>query len=208
MTTTLPPGLGNDHRSSAGGPADLVGQGTPPPPTQPPDSQDDLQRIIRSSAISVFGTMLSYQVALDPLAEAEFSGQPHVAGAVGLTGAYTGMIYLFCTATFARRVTSDLLGLGEADIDGEEIVNDAIGELTNMLAGRVKSELAATRKDCMLTIPSVVRGVDFNVAPVKRAARCLVALRCNGGPVVVEALIKSAGPVEGHPWNGGQRAQK
>ena len=56
-----------------------------------------------------------------------------------------------------------MLGISESEVDAGEMVTDAIGELSNMVAGYVKSRLCDSGLPCTLTIPSVVRGQELSV---------------------------------------------
>jgi len=134
--------------------------------------------------------MLNFKVEFQPLEGNFFDGQDHVAGTVGITGALTGMVYFYSSATFARRMTCSLLSMKEHEIEGNEMVNDAIGELTNMLAGFLKSRLDNSGLKCSMTIPTVVRGRDFKITPVSGVVRKAVFFRSDGGKVLVEALLK------------------
>jgi chemotaxis protein CheX len=60
-------------------------------------------------------------------------------------------------------ITSLLLGIAEAELDTGEMVTDAIGELSNMVVGYVKSRLCDGGWHCVLTIPSVVRGQQLTI---------------------------------------------
>ncbi len=152
--------------------------------------KDDLEKLLQTAATTVFATMLDSPVEFGASGESFFDSGPHLAGAVGLTGAYNGIIYLYSSASFARRMTCCLLSMSEAEIEGDEMVNDAFGELTNMIAGVIKSKLEKLNEPCIMTIPSVVRGTDFRIEAVTGVERRSVFCLCKEGRVLVEALIK------------------
>lgn len=152
---------------------------------------DDLEKILEDATTSVFSTMLNFQIEPGKLQGSFFNGETHIAGAVGFTGGYNGIIYLYCGASFARRVTCCLLGMRDDEIEDDDMVNDAMGELTNMIAGSVKSKLDNNGDQCTMTIPSVVRGADFRIEPVTGVRRRSLFFKCNDGVVMTEALIKS-----------------
>lgn len=134
--------------------------------------------------------MLNFKVEFQKLDGLFFDGEVHVAGTVGITGAFNGMIYLYSSAAFARRMTCSLLGMTDAEIEGNEMVNDAIGEMTNMIAGFIKSKLDNHGCRCVMTIPTVVRGRDFRIEPVTGVLRKTIYFESSGGKVLVEALLK------------------
>lgn len=151
---------------------------------------NELADLLRSAVPEVFSTMLSmeaeYQPADIPLPE--FDAQ--VAGAVGFTGKLDGVVYLFATLDFARMLTSRLLGLSEADVDNDEMVNDAVGELTNMVVGHMKSRMCDRGAACVITIPSVVRGSHFSITAVSPTASRMLHFDCKQGHLLVQVMIK------------------
>ncbi len=93
----------------------------------------DLEGLMKSASHEVFSTMLNATVKFETPQGAFFNGEEHIAGTMGFTGAYSGMIYFYSTASFATCITRILLGPDPKEAAAEELVNDAIGELTNML---------------------------------------------------------------------------
>jgi chemotaxis protein CheX len=154
--------------------------------------KDDLDQILRSSASAVLTTMLNFDVEFGEPGEPFFNGESNIAGAVGLTGSYNGIIYLYSSAQFARTITCSLLSMTDSEIEGDDMVNDAVGELTNMVAGNIKSKLDNCNSPCTMTIPSVVRGADFQIEAVSGVQKHSVNCHCKGGRILVEAMIKPA----------------
>ena len=66
---------------------------------------------------------------------------------------------------------------------------DAIGELTNMVAGNVKSKLCDLGLECAISVPAVVRGINLTIEPV-RSDRRRVSLICQGNQVAVDVWTK------------------
>ncbi|MBA4138138.1 MAG: chemotaxis protein CheX [Opitutus sp.] len=118
---------------------------------------------------------------------------PQVVGTVGFIGDANGLIYLYLPIDFARICTSQLLGMTEAEIDeaGDEVINDAIGELTNMSVGSFKNGLCDAGYPCKLTIPSILRGSNFCVEPISSAQRYIYSFKCGGHKVVTDILMKA-----------------
>ena len=151
---------------------------------------DDLEQMVGFSVTGVFGTMLNLEIKPETPTDNMANGEPHMASSVGFIGRLTGVVYIYCACSFARRITSGLLGLSEAEIDGDEMVNDAMGELANMVVGNLKSRLSDRGIPCVLTIPSIVRGSQFTIEPVSTSERKVFAYRCGGNQLLVEVLIK------------------
>ena len=82
-----------------------------------------------------------------------------------------------------------------AEIDGEEMVNDSMGELGNIVVGHIKSRLCDRGMPCVLTIPSIVRGSQFTIEPTASATRMVLGFKCDDKEqVAIEVLIK---PMDG-----------
>ncbi len=153
---------------------------------------DDLDDMVQSAVTEVFSTMLNTKIQVEPPGAAIANGEPHVAGSVGFSGgSVCGVVYLYCSAVFARRITCNLLGLQDNEIEGDEMVNDAVGEMANMVVGQLKSRLCDRGITCVLTVPSIVRGTNFTIEAVSSTSRRLLAFRSQDNQqLVVEALVK------------------
>ncbi len=119
--------------------------------------------------------------------------RPQVVGTVGFIGDANGLIYLHLDLAFARLCTCHLLGMTEAELDeaGDEVINDAIGELTNMTVGGFKNGLCDAGYPCKLTIPSILRGTNFSIEPISSAVRHVYYFDCAEHRVVADILMKS-----------------
>ncbi len=151
---------------------------------------DQLEVLVMQAVARAFETMLNLEISPEPPSEPVWDGEPHVAGSVGFIGRLSGVVYVYASASFARRITGILLGLSDAEIENEEMVNDAIGELTNMVVGQIKSQLSDRGMPCVLTIPSIVRGSHFVVESISTTTRRLSTFRCGDQRLLVETLIK------------------
>lgn len=119
--------------------------------------------------------------------------RPQVVGTVGFIGECNGLIYLHLDLEFARLCTCHMLGMTEAELDdaGDEVINDAIGELTNMTVGSFKNGLCDAGHPCKLTIPSILRGTNFSIEPISSAVRHVYHFECAEHRVIADILMKS-----------------
>jgi chemotaxis protein CheX len=119
--------------------------------------------------------------------------RPQVVGTVGFIGECNGLIYLHLDLAFAKVCTCHLLGMSEAELElaGDEVINDAIGELTNMTVGSFKNGLCDAGHPCKLTIPSILRGTNFSIEPISSAVRHIYYFDCAQHRVVADILMKS-----------------
>ncbi len=98
-----------------------------------------------------------------------------VIGMVSFTGKYHGVISLFCSKKFALKVASNMLITEMTEFTTE--VKDAIGEVSNMIAGNVKTKLTAQYGDMYLSIPIVIAGEGLSITSV------------NNNPVVADTTL-------------------
>lgn len=151
---------------------------------------DDLEDLLKAAVVEVFGTMIGLQVQADPPGTPLASGEPSIAGAVGFIGQVSGVVYIYAPVSFAVRLTGKMLDLEARQIDGDEMVNDAMGELANMIVGHFKSRLSDRGHSCVMTIPSIVRGTQFQIEPVSNTIRRVLSFRCLEYQLVVEIMLK------------------
>lgn len=151
----------------------------------------------------VFRTMLGREPKLTPI-RSNFNQvwpvqspladnpRPHVVGTVGFIGDANGLIYLYLDLAFARLCTCHLLGMTEAELNeaGDEVINDAIGELTNMTVGSFKNGLCDAGYPCKLTIPSILHGSNFTIEPISTVTRHVYHFDCGGRRIIADLLMK------------------
>lgn len=136
----------------------------------------------------VFQSMVSMDISTEapsPVEDAE--GQ--IIGSVGFVGDVNGVIHLYTGTSFVRLATSKMLGIHESEVD-DEMINDALGELANMVAGYVKTRLASNGKPCALTIPSIVRGQRLSVEGATDITRKIIGFKNCNHRFLAELLLK------------------
>jgi chemotaxis protein CheX len=151
---------------------------------------DDLDELVSSAVTELFGTMLGMKMLPVPVEAGFGNDEGHVAGVVGFIGKLSGVVYVYTTQSFARRITSTLLGLKDSEIEGSEMVNDAMGEMANMLVGQMKSRLTDRGIPCVLTIPSVVRGSQFSVEVITSTEGHVFSFEADGNRIFIHFLLK------------------
>lgn len=104
---------------------------------------DDLEAMPKTAIGEVFSKMIKVEARPVPITLEAMGAETHIASAVGFIGDMTGAAYTYASATFANKLTNAMLELPESDVQGDERVNDAIGELANTMVGGVKGATAA-----------------------------------------------------------------
>lgn len=159
-----------------------------------------IRSYINRAVSDVFQTMLgrepTFSTLSDQISNTDLppieNHRPQVVGTVGFIGDVNGLIYLHLDLAFARLCTCHLLGMTDAELEeaGDDVINDAIGELTNMTVGSFKNGLCDSGFPCKLTIPSIVRGSNFVIEPISSASRHIYYFDCQEHRVVADILIQ------------------
>jgi chemotaxis protein CheX len=160
--------------------------------TTTPSLVDEALELLKTSVGEVFGTMFNMKARPEALRDFRGRDEAVVAGSVGFIGDVNGVVYVYMADAFARRLACRMLGMSEAELEGDEMVNDVIGELTNMIVGAVKSRLCDSGAPCVLTIPSIVRGRNLSAQPAGSSECHLLSILCDGEPILVELLMKKS----------------
>jgi len=87
-----------------------------------------------------------------------------------------------------------MLGLETEEVSPEE-VRDAIGEVTNMIAGHVKSRLQGG-DEVAISLPSVIAGKDFVLQHPVDPPTLLMPFSVEGAPLYVSVTL---GETDGTP---------
>jgi chemotaxis protein CheX len=139
---------------------------------------------------NVFQSMLSMDIAPEDPPTVGNNPDGQIIGAVGFAGEASGIICIYAGLPFATVITSRMLGIEESEVDTSEMVNDAFGELSNMVAGFVKSHLCDGGLPCTLTIPSIVRGQQLSVERSSQIMRRIIGFKNSHHHMIVEILLK------------------
>jgi len=125
----------------------------------------DMARYIIDATKDVFSTMMVMEVEDQyPMQEPVNEFHCSITGMVGLAGSYTGILSIHCPQPLALKITSNMLGM-EVEEVGDD-VNDALGEIANMLGGHVKQVLSKGGSDLNLSIPTVISGETYTISSV------------------------------------------
>ncbi len=117
---------------------------------------------------------------------------PHVVGTVGFIGEPKGLIYLYFETAFAEYCAGRMLDMSLEEVIecGDEVVNDVIGEITNMTVGTFKNKLADRGMPCRLTIPSIMRGSHLKIEPIHSANRKVFRFDIGGQRLTADVLLQ------------------
>lgn len=124
-----------------------------------------------SAAAEVFEMMVG-----TPLGPSDAAVLPRVAdytAMIGLAGDLCGVLSFRCSNESAAQIAGKMLGTDE--ITSAECIRDALGEICNMVAGSFKAQLSDVAEQCMLSVPTVVSGKDYELHPLVDGLRIQVS---------------------------------
>ncbi len=134
--------------------------------------------LLDQSVEEVLGLMLGVPVSVtsDPLAPSHESQT--LTAVIGLAGALSGAYTVLVSAEAAMQMTACMAGMEVTVVD--ETVLDGLGEITNMLAGAWKSKIPSLHAECLLSVPTVVTGTQYEVHKRTSAFRLTRSYCFNG----------------------------
>jgi chemotaxis protein CheX len=113
-----------------------------------------------SSLDRTFRTMLDCDVVRgQPALKLNLVPKHEISGVIGLSGKAVGTVVLSFSKDVAIKAASHMLMSEKTEINDE--VLDAVGELTNMVAGAAKSQLVEYQLS--VSLPNVITGSDHEV---------------------------------------------
>jgi CheY-specific phosphatase CheX len=114
------------------------------------------------------------------------SGKPayEVSGVIAFTGTVIGRAVFSLPWEVAEPVVKDYLNMPDVP---PELVEDAIGELSNVVVGRAKGDL--DRHNIVISPPTVVRGTDYTICPQRGAVCLAIPCHCQYGPMRLDISI-------------------
>lgn len=118
-------------------------------------TDETLQADIAKITHDVFETMLGMAVERIEAAQAPSDTKMMYTGLVTVSGSWSGAIMLACDAELARTIASMMFGT-EASATTDAEINDAMGEMANMIGGNFKSMIPPP---VTLSLPSVATGI-------------------------------------------------
>jgi chemotaxis protein CheX len=112
---------------------------------------------VRQSVETIWSSILGLDVQPGRPVHMSHGDPDLLTGCVQITGAWQGAVTLDCSADLAREAAAIMFGVEPRGVNQEQI-QDAIGELTNIIGGNFKAFLP---EPCHLSLPAVTEGTDY-----------------------------------------------
>jgi len=150
---------------------------------------DLLTKTVRESTAEVFSTMLGIELEQG---EAFVTKSPAAAGDgvlafIGLAGRWVGTGSVSVSGALACHLSSRFLTSDYRSVDDD--VLDAMGELTNMIIGNVKTTLEESLGPMGLTIPTVIYGRNFTSRTLGTQEGTKVLFHMNGERMEIHVCL-------------------
>lgn len=117
--------------------------------------------VLDRSVEEVFALMLGSPVSVSETATAPTNVPITLTAVIGLAGALSGAYSIVVNEGTAKQIASTMLGTEIEALDDN--VYDALGEITNILAGAWKSNIESLHSACLLSVPTVVTGTNYDI---------------------------------------------
>jgi chemotaxis protein CheX len=135
----------------------------------------------------VFDTMLAIPLVREAPIESSTPVQANVVATVAFAGHRRGLVVFYSSIGAAREIAGAMLGIPPDTVNGE--VPDAIGEITNMVAGTFRNRLAAVEPASAIAVPMVTVGSDFSTMYISAVRRVRCPFEMNGHKISVELIL-------------------
>lgn len=151
-------------------------------------AKEELTEKIIASTVEIFTGMVMMEVeavdeSIDKLGQIKNS----ITGMVGLAGTHRGVLAVHLPNNVAMAITSSFLGMEITEVN--EDVQDAIGEIANMLGGDLKTFLSDKGKDIQLSLPSTIAGEEYTFMSQADADVVIVPFAAPEGKFFVEVEL-------------------
>ena len=138
----------------------------------------------------IFETMIMLDVIPgQPLKEHVSKFNCSLSAMVGFAGLKQGNLTIHAPENVAIALTQSFLGTEITDINEE--VEDAMGELANMIAGSLKPFINKDGKSVELSLPSVVYGKEYTMTVIAKADWIIVPFTVSQGQFLVGLEFKT-----------------
>ena len=94
---------------------------------------------------------------------------------IGISDGMSGYLAIHVSPEGACNIAGIMLGDSYTEVD--DVVCDAIGELTNMLGGSLKKFSGRYGEPFKISVPTIVRGKDYETHAAKNSEQVLLGVR-------------------------------
>lgn len=146
-----------------------------------------------SSLSNTFATMLGCDVTRGQLKLKDSASPFHdISGVIGMSGRAVGTVVVSLSKPVALKAASAMLMMEATEVDADVV--DAVGEITNMVAGGAKASLEEYHLS--ISLPSVITGRNHEVRFPSKVTPLCVPFTCDWGVLTLEVGLKEVAAPE------------
>jgi chemotaxis protein CheX len=153
-------------------------------------SQADLVAAMKAATVEVFSTMLGMEAIAGEILTEHTVSASNVSGVVsivGIAGVWAGTGGVACSGALACRLSSQFL-MTEYESVNDDVL-DAVGEITNMIIGNVKTALEERLGPMGLSTPTVIFGRNFQTRSARTHEWTMIPFECGSDRIFVQMCI-------------------
>jgi len=113
-----------------------------------------------------------------------------ITGAIGISGHAKGVMSLTLDEAVILKIVNNMLAEKYMELNSD--IADAVGELTNMIAGQARQDLAGMGMNFQASTPTVISGKGHRVQHITSAPILAIPFTTLEGALVVEVSFESA----------------
>ncbi len=113
-----------------------------------------------------------------------------ISGIIGLAGSVKGSLALSFQEECILEIVSGMLGEPITELNAE--INDAVGEITNMVSGAARKNMEAVGYTILSALPTVISGRNHNISHVMGGPSIIIPFQTARGSFVVDICIGEA----------------
>jgi len=141
--------------------------------------------LLELSAQEVFGLMLGER--LDAAPEPAPENSLDVTSMVGFAGSLCGLLTLRCSSKSAALMATKMLGTD--GVGAKSQMEDAVGEVCNMVAGNFKNKISGIGDGCKLSVPTVITGSNYSLCTLANDYTMEINLLFHGSPIIISLQL-------------------
>ena len=141
------------------------------------------------ATLNVLGTMASTRAqAGKPYIKKDKVARGDVTGVIGLTGEAKGTISVSFSEKSILAIVSNMFGEEIKELNEE--INDAVGELSNMISGQARKILEELGRTLHGAIPSVIMGKNHTLTHMTTSPVIAIPFSTDNGDFTIEVCIE------------------
>ena len=143
-------------------------------------------------AKEVFETMIFMDLEEPSEPDEQIEGDSFL-GSITFTNDIEGCLAIRCSVPCAKNIAANMLGIDTPEEVTEEEVCDALGEVTNMVMGSVKSRIQTETGELLVSIPTVIHGQNLASSLGNRMSKVFVKVDAGDEEIIEFSFLYREG---------------